>query len=75
MIWMAGSSPPPSDVLDHPLSGLLVEGRVISIPVGDTSSQDTLNGAAVKVPEDLMRHAKSFQPLEGEEALPQTVLV
>lgn len=37
-------------------------------PDGDTTSQeDALNGAAVKVPQDLRGHVKSLQPPEGEE--------
>lgn len=35
-----------------------------------TTSQDALNTAAVKVPEYLRGHAKTFQLPEGEEALP-----
>jgi hypothetical protein len=48
------------------------------MPSGDAASQNALNGAAVKLFEDLRPHAKSFQPFEGKRhcgALFTTVLV
>jgi hypothetical protein len=42
----------------------VVDGGAFAIPSGDA-----LTGAAVEPFEDLRAHAKSFQPLEGKEAL------
>jgi hypothetical protein len=48
---------------------LAVGCQAIVKPSGDTASQDALIGAAVVLFEDLRANYKSFQPLEGEEAL------
>ena len=40
-----------------------------SLPGGDATSQDALDGAAVELFEDLGTHAKSFQSPEGEKVL------
>jgi hypothetical protein len=39
----------------------------VAIPICDAANQDTLNGAAEELFEDLI--AKSVQPLDGKEAL------
>jgi hypothetical protein len=51
------------------LRTLRVGCQAFAIPSGDAASQDALNGAAVELFQDLRAHAKSFQPLEGEESL------
>ena len=59
----------PSNVLSrthYPLQCLAVGGRAVAIPGSDATSQDALDGAAVKPFEDPRTHAKSFQSPEGE---------
>jgi hypothetical protein len=40
----------------------------VTIPGGDATGQDALDGAAVELFEDLGTHAKSFQFPDGEKA-------
>ena len=46
---------------------LTLRCRAVFIPGGDANSQDALDGAAVKLLEDLGTHAKSFWSREGGE--------
>ena len=50
------------------LERLAIGCQAVAIPSGDAAGQDALNVAAVEFM-DVMAHAKSFQPPEGEEAL------
>ena len=63
----------PGDVLGCPYPPLwhfAVKGGAFAIPSSDADSHNALDGAAVELLEDSRTHAKYFQPLEGEEALP-----
>ena len=44
-------------------------GGAVAIPGGDATGQDALDGAAVKLFEDLGTHAKSFQSPERGKVL------
>ena len=61
----------PSDVLGcmhYPLQ-CLVGCRAVTIPGGDATGQDALDGAAVELFDNLWTHANSFQSPDGEKAL------